>query len=467
MKNAPTLAELHASARSLRAAGLSTIPVSGKRPALSSWAAYQNRLPTEAELDSWYLAPSASATGLGVVCGTASHGAYADAGLLLIDADRADWISPFEAKAGSALDGVHIRETGSGKRHYAILADAEIVGHNRPLARYRDPSNPTKVCSGLETRENHGYFVALGVHPETHGIYRPLKGTLEGMTKISVDQALTLLEIARSFNEVDETPATGNTQRESFEGKPSVVGLVIEKYNALYPLRDRLSAYGYHFTGPNRARRPGGKSASVVIREDGRGVVSVHYSSSDELYALKNNRGLPIHDSFDVERLLGHGGDFWKTVKTIAPDVGVRLYYDERHTAEAPVKIVADNDGFMFFEQPDSDIAVIVDTQEAASVLYDLGCSALLGPRVSGWKPQWLDLVSARPKRFVWFSEGKEVADRLGIETKALVVDSVFSVDELVLGRGATDMDIASLLLSARTPRARIGLKEIVKSRIR
>src|SRR5262245_59546451 len=67
-----TRSDLLSLALAARAAHVCTIPASEdgeKKPALDAWKVYQERLPTEQELQAWF---RNGRTGLGVVCGAVS-----------------------------------------------------------------------------------------------------------------------------------------------------------------------------------------------------------------------------------------------------------------------------------------------------------------------------------------------------------------------------------------------------------
>lgn len=456
----PTPAELFDSACLLRNAGYSSIPVNGKRPMLREWSTYQDRLPSEAELKTWY--GGRAPTGLAVVCGSVSHGPYDGTALVLLDGDYLPWIDSFEAKTGSALDNVHIRETGSGKRHYVMLTDQEIVGHNRVLARRKIDGK-----AGFETRENHGYFVYEGLHPETQGLYRPLRGELPSQNRLSVDQVLTVFEIASSFNEVEEE-SSEQTRTES-SATSSIVRLVIDRYKALHTPRERLSAYGYTFKNDRRGCRPGSGDTSVVIRSNAKGTVSVHYSTADELYQKKNAAGIALHDVFSIEQQLNpaYAGDFWRAAKGIAQEVGVRLYYiDDNASMTAPIGV---SDGAIrLLEHPGSPIVVLTDSEESARALFEMGVTAISGPRNSLWDQTWFDLVTSYERRYIWMAQPFTSAiESAAHACQAQVVLHDYTPDEMVYGRGANEVEIAQRLLAAKTLSFRVGLGAALKSRVR
>lgn len=485
MQQAINQADLLRSAIRLRDAGVITIPVNGKRPTLGTWSACQEpgfAPPTEL-LSMWYgqtpwtpqaiedwfpnKATPRDATGLAVVAGYVSNRHYDGMGTLLIDGDKREWLDAFEEKANAAkaLSGVHIRKTGSGKRHYISIV--EEPGRNTPLARWVDPSdldkngNP-KVKAGFETRGDHGYFLYEGVHPDTGGLYGPLVGDMEHLAPISMDQALTLLELARSFDEVQAKEYQDAQERRGEWGEndgDGTVSLVLRLYNERNDVRIWLAEYAYERTSENRWKRPGGKSSSVVRLSNDRGVVTRHYSGNDEMFQALNGKGEPIHDSFDWLRIKRHGGRFGAALRDAAKQVGVKLYSVEHD--ELPVSERVHDGQVTFLDFEGTDIVVLTDTIEAAEALNELGCAAIVGPRAEAWPEAWVEKASTYEKRFVWMSPVDGRVERLSTEVHASLVRSEHSADELWYGRGATELDIATLLRNARQIGVRMGAKAL------
>lgn len=477
-------ADLARSAARLREAGVATIPVSGKRPTLGTWTACQEPgfCPSDELLSMWYgltpwtpdaletwfpgKAKPQDATGLAVVCGYVSNRHYDGLGTLLIDGDRREWLDSFEEKANAqhALDGVIVRKTGSGKRHYVSLVDEP--GRNTPLARWvdhddLDKNGHPKVKAGFETRGDHGYFVALGTHPETGGLYEPLVGDLDTMKPISMDQALTLLELAREFDEVQarEFEAAEERRHEwgEYDGN-STVEMVMRKYNERNDVIVWLSEYDYIRTSESRWKRPAGKSSSVVRLANSHGVVTRHYSGNDDMFQATNLRGDPIHDSFDWLRIKRHNGHFGRALRAAAREVGVKLYVAPSQE-DLPVSVRVHDGEITFLDCEETDIVVLCDNVVAAEALNELGCAAIVGPRSDAWPALWAEKAHSYQKRFVWMTPMDGRVERLSTLIDAQLVKSEYSADELWYGRGATELDIADLLRNAKKIGARMGAK--------
>jgi hypothetical protein len=477
-------ADLARSAARLRDAGVITIPVQGKRPTIGTWSPCQEpgfhpsdeliqmwyglRPWTDSALADWFPnhAKPQAPTGLAVVCGYVSNRHHDGMGTLLIDGDRREWLDAFEAKANEqkALAGVHIRQTGSGKRHYVSLVDEP--GRNTPLARWSDPNdldkngNP-KVKTGFETRGDHGYFVYEGTHPDTGDLYLPLVGDIATLEPISMDQALTLLELARSFDDVQAQEFLAEQERRAewgeFDGD-SAVRMVMQMYNQRNDVAAWLAEYGYERTSQNRWKRPDGKSSSVVRLANDRGVVTRHYSGNDPMQQALNLRGEPIHDSFDWLRIKKHGGRFGPALRAAAQEVGVKLYVAPAHE-DLPVSTRVHDGEITFLECPGSDIVVLCDSITAAEALNELECSAIVGPRSESWPQTWTEKAATFEKIFVWMAPIDGRVERLSMLVGGQLVRSEFSADELWYGRGATALDIATLLRNAKKVGARLGAK--------
>jgi hypothetical protein len=476
--------DLLRSAIRLRDAGVVTIPVNGKRPTVGTWTACQEPgfSPSDELLSMWYgqtpwtdqalvdwfpnKAKPRDATGLAVVCGYVSNRHFDGVGTLLIDGDRREWLDAFEAKANAqkALAGVAIRQTGSGKRHYISLVDEP--GRNMPLARWTDhedldKNGQPKVKAGFETRGDHGYFVYEGTHPETGGLYLPLVSDVSELEPISMDQQLTLLEIAHSFDDVQVQQYEAEQERRAEWGEydgDSTVAMVMTRYNALNGVQMWLAEYDYVRTSQDRWKRPSGKSSSVVVLSNDRGTVTRHYSGNDEMFQTCNLRGEPIHDSFDWLRIKKHGGHFGRALRAAAKEVGVKLYVATAQE-DLPVSQRVHDGEITFLDCEGTDIVVMVDSVTAAEALNELGCAAIVGPRSDIWPELWTEKASTYPRRFVWMSPIDGRVERLSSLVDGQLVKSEHSADELWYGRGATELDMATLLRNAKKIGVRMGAR--------
>jgi len=147
-------------ASSCVAAGLCALPAlrrgDEKRVALSSWKAYQSRLPSAGELGAWFASedagarPSDSGLSMCLVCGAVSGH------LEMIDFDNWDggggeafeaWRDAVEAAAPGLLERLVVETTPSGGRHAVYRCETPVSG-NTKLAQRR-----IVVGSGVDAGE--------------------------------------------------------------------------------------------------------------------------------------------------------------------------------------------------------------------------------------------------------------------------------------------------------------------------
>ena len=126
-------------------AGLSVLPAkrADKRPAIGSWKKYQNRLPTETEVNAWLANPQ---DGICIITGQVSGN------LEIIDFDNGGelfdaWYSMIDADLRNRLA---IEQTPSGGWHAIYRCESAISG-NMKLAQRKSGE---KVKTLIETLEN-------------------------------------------------------------------------------------------------------------------------------------------------------------------------------------------------------------------------------------------------------------------------------------------------------------------------
>ena len=120
-----------------------------KRPALRSWKDYQQRLPTETEIEAWF---ANAHDGLCLLTGTASQN------LELLDFDLCgEWFEPLSAKVEAAVPGLLDRlvvETSQSGGWHVIYRCATPIGGNMKLAqRVGDDGRPVTL---IEPRGDGG-----------------------------------------------------------------------------------------------------------------------------------------------------------------------------------------------------------------------------------------------------------------------------------------------------------------------
>lgn len=148
-------------ARCYVAQGISVIPIKtdgSKSPAYTGWRAFAKRLPTDAELVSWF---ANGRVGIGAVAGPASGN------LVVLDFENkydrnaySEWISTISSDLAEFVPEFPLVRTPSGGRHLWIrINDPESGGK---LSRYANGT--TKI----EVRGEGHQVLAPGCPPECH-----------------------------------------------------------------------------------------------------------------------------------------------------------------------------------------------------------------------------------------------------------------------------------------------------------
>ena len=306
-------------------AGLSVLPAirERKHPAVGSWKAYQDRLPSEEEIEAWF---SNKQNALCLVCGTISGN------LEVIDFDNGGelfekWKSQVPEKLFARMV---VERTPSGGYHVAYRCEEPIQGNMKLAMGKRDE----KVVTLIETRGEGGLFLCA-----PSGGYELLQGDFEALPVLSVEDRKTLLRVGFSLNEfVEEEPEPRQepSSSTSFSVRPG------DDYNQRGNIKELLLRYGWTYMekkdGSELFRRPGknsgGCSASL---KDG-----VFYVFSTNAYPFQSEKG---YSAFQVYAQLVHNGDFTKAAddlmrqgygKDAIPDVDLSAIFD----SPAPKEVV-------------------------------------------------------------------------------------------------------------------------------
>jgi hypothetical protein len=180
--------------------GFSVIAVDSGKRSIGSWAAYQDRVPSPADLRRMFSHPRAA--GLAIVCGKGSGG------LEVIDIDlKYDLTGTLYEDLGKTIrrskpglfENLVIAVTRSGGRHM-LYRSTNIPGNSvlarRPATEAEltlKPADKIKVL--IETRGQAGYILA----PPSAG-YRIIQGNYDSIPVISSSDRETLMACAREFN---------------------------------------------------------------------------------------------------------------------------------------------------------------------------------------------------------------------------------------------------------------------------
>jgi len=286
-------------AQSYLSSGLSVLPAKrqNKCPAIKSWKAFQDRLPTATEVEAWF---SNDHDALCIVTGKASGN------LEIIDFDHggelfAAWSALVEENAPGVLDRLVIEQTPSGGWHAVYRCETEVAGNLKLSQGERDD----KLTTLIETRGNGGLFLCAPT-PK----YELVQGAFTAIPTLIADERDLLLGAARQLNEhwvkaepelAQRIPVSGLLPGEDFNRRGDVKAL-LEKHGWKYL---------YHKNDNDYFRRPGktsgGCSASLKDR-----TFFVFSSNATPFEAWKS------YSPFAVYAHLEHYGDYSFAARDLA-----------------------------------------------------------------------------------------------------------------------------------------------------
>ena len=220
--------ELIEKAKEYLKADLSVLPTEGKVPAINSWKAYQSQRIKEEEVEAIF--NKANLTGLGIICGAVSGG------LEVIDVDtkndptgslRDELLSLIEDNLPELYSKLVIAQSKSGGLH--IYYRCSSIAGNLKLA-----TKQTREII-IETRGEGGYVIA----PPSPG-YTYLQGNPINIATITPEEREILLNIGRSFNELEESKpiikssattysSTGLSPFEDYNHRGDIIALLESK----------------------------------------------------------------------------------------------------------------------------------------------------------------------------------------------------------------------------------------------
>ena len=290
-------------------AGLCVLPaiLEEKRPALSAWKQYQQRLPTERQVEAWFAEDSPLCLLTGAVSGNLEMIDFDYAGELF---DR--WKDLVATQAPGLVERLVIERSQSGGRHAIYRASTPVPG-NRKLAQ-RTVVVPSAepvviagkshvprlvddryevICTLIETRGEGGLFLCA----PTPG-YQVEQGTFADIPVLDEAERAILIEAACALNEmlprVETTPSASGAG-----GRPG------DDFNERGDVRELLRRQGWQLVrgGENEYwRRPGKQQGWSASLKDG-----VLYVFSSNAAPFEPDRA---YAPFGVYTLLEHGGDF-------------------------------------------------------------------------------------------------------------------------------------------------------------
>lgn len=304
-------------------AGIAVLPVKEdgtKAPDVRSWTEFQKERPSPELLAKWFL-EDRERSGLGFVCGAVSGG------LELLDFDERGVLANFVGRCqaaglGDAVDrvvaGYHEQTPGGDHllwRCEGVEGNAKFAARpclGAPECR-KHQAGETHVL--IETRGNGGFSIAAPSNGRTHEsgeAYELLSGSVESIATITEDERRSLLEAARSFDEMPVTRArAATTAATATTASMPDVSRPGDDFNRGADWRGLLEPHGwaYAFTssGLDYWRRPG-KSQGVSATTGPRG------GDPDANYLWVFSTATPFesergYDPFGALAVLDHGGD--------------------------------------------------------------------------------------------------------------------------------------------------------------
>jgi hypothetical protein len=292
-------------------AGLSVLPARfpEKRPAIGTWKAYQERLPTESEVSAWFANPHDACC---VVCGPVSGN------LELIDFDCAGeafeaWSCLVNSEAPGLVERLVVETSPSGGWHVAYRCANAVSGNLKLAQRREDLDGPAEVVrfgkrlkpradaaarwhivqTLIETRGDGGLFLCA---PSAG--YQLVHGAFTALPILADEEREILLRCAAALNTVlpepvDPQPASpsGDRPGDDFNRRADLSALLVHHGWTL--VQDGAS---------QRWCRPGKEGSTSATLRDG-----VFYVFSSNAAPFEPDRG---YSPFAAYALLEHQGDF-------------------------------------------------------------------------------------------------------------------------------------------------------------
>ena len=269
--------------------GLSVLPAKreSKRPTIGGWKTYQDRLPSQMEVETWF---ANAHDALCLVCGKDSGN------LEVIDFDNHGELFPKwkEFISANLLAKLVIEQTPSGGFHVAYRAASPVCGNIKLAQGKRED----KLQTLIETRGEGGLFLCA----PSEG-YTLLQNDFSEIPTITDEEREDLLSAAYALNE--HIPEA--------QSAPVPVGLSGDfairpgdDYNARGDFRSLLIAYGWtplHKAGKNEYfRRPGKTSGGQSASFNG------------EVFYVFSSNAAPFepgaYSPFNAYAIMAHNGDF-------------------------------------------------------------------------------------------------------------------------------------------------------------
>jgi len=311
-----TTGEVLRTALEFAAKGICAVPVAidgSKRPALSNWKMFQERLPSPQELLSWF----AEAQGVGVICGAVSGN------LEMLELEGRAVAEKMhldlkEMASNAGLGGVwdrinngYVEMTPSGGIHWLYRIEGTVAG-NTKLAR--KPGEGDKIDVLAETRGEGGFVIVApsggSCHP-SGGAWTILAGSPAGIPTLTVAERDQLHKLFETFDCVPKVEFV--TEELAPKGDSLTPG---DDYNAKVTWEQILEPLGWKKVYTNKAgvtswRRPG--------KDEGISATTNH-AGNDKFYVFSSSTQFEAERSyskFAVFCLVEHQGNFAASAKAL------------------------------------------------------------------------------------------------------------------------------------------------------
>lgn len=282
--------------------GLSLIPIAEgeKKPhsILGTKHDLLTRRPTREEAESWVAA--------GVESWAVANGAVSG-NLTTLDFDEKHyeglydlWYSRLSEDQKAVIDTCVISTTRNNGHH--VRYRTETSQPTIKLARRVEVDKEAKTEQIVTTAEVRGEG-SYALIPPSEG-YAFVQGDLEHIPHISDETHEELIDILRTFNEVEDAPAT------EYEYRPSDItpgDRPGDRLNALMPWNELLEPHGWVQESGKQWRRPGKKAGQGISATTDYSGVPMLYVFSSSAAPFVENKG---YSKFHVFALLNHDGDF-------------------------------------------------------------------------------------------------------------------------------------------------------------
>ena len=313
-----------ATVRRYRECGLSVIPTEKKtkRPTCGKWAGFQNKIPTEPQINKWF--------GNGNSHCSALIGGKVSGNLECLDFDlKGELYRPFmeivRDERPDLLKTLVIERTQNSGYHVIYRCEDTVSGNTKLSQRAVEVDSKGEhdykgkvfqaskvndkwfiIMDLIETRGEGGYFLCA----PSPG-YELIQGQIENLPILSKTDRDYLINTAKSLNEWIKP--THEKQNTDFQGKPPW-----DDYNERNTPLKLLIEQGW--TDVRRTGKTSDGATTVLLRRPGKsegtsGSIindSIFYCFSSNAYPFEAEKG---YTAFQIYALLKHNGDFSEAAK--------------------------------------------------------------------------------------------------------------------------------------------------------